>query len=692
MTTIRIEAEEMLLEGYRLESKQIASGGQLISLALGGSAETGTASFEFPGMEGYYQVVVGYFDEADGDSELSVSYSGSEIANWRLDQQLGSNLAKERTKTSRTIATDLLVRPGDLFEIRGSEDRGEPARVDYIEFIPVDKSNEPLNVVSANDSVNSSQAVPIKIEAEKMTLNGYRLESKQIASGGQLISLALGGSAETGTASFEFPGTEDYYQVVVGYFDEADGASQLSVSYSGSEIANWQLDQQLGSNLAKERTKTSRTIATDLLVKPGDLFEIRGSEDRGEPARVDYIEFIPVDKGHEPLNSGSGNDGVDYSQAVNGIFANLNEGKVLKPLFGTIDQPKILSIGDSITAGKHKVDPTPGAYRIKLWNNFVADGLNVNFVGSQYNGPTNLKDKEHEGHPGWTINQITALVDNGLLAKYQPDVVLLMIGTNDILRGDKTSTLKTELSQLIDQITGEQPNAHLLVSSIAPLDSSIKGKGRADIVKAYNDIIPQLVDQKAGQGQQITYVNAGGSLSLNDLVSDGVHPSAAGYNKLGKKWYDALVERETLIGIENIKGTAFNDRLTGDGNNNKLEGGDGSDTLTGGGGADSFIYENPNQGFDVITDFRGNDRFVISASGFGGGLVAGVALMETASATGTFVSGENPTTLGNSANFLYETDTGELRFDRDGIGSAIALTIATLSNLPFLSREQFTIV
>ena len=33
MTTIRIEAEEMLLEGYRLESKQIASGGQLISLA-----------------------------------------------------------------------------------------------------------------------------------------------------------------------------------------------------------------------------------------------------------------------------------------------------------------------------------------------------------------------------------------------------------------------------------------------------------------------------------------------------------------------------------------------------------------------------------------------------------------------------------------------------------------------------------
>ncbi len=343
----------------------------------------------------------------------------------------------------------------------------------------------------------------IRIEAEEMLLEGYRLESKQIASGGQLISLALGESAETGTASFEFPGTEGYYQVVVSYFDEADGDSELSVSYRGLGIANWRLDQQLGSNLAKERTKTSRTIATDLLVRPGDFFEIRGSEDRGEPARVDYIEFIPVDKGHEPLNSGSGNDSVDYSQAVNGIFANLNEGKVLKPLFGTIDQPKILSIGDSITAGEHKVDPTPGAYRIKLWNNFVADGLNVNFVGSQYNGPTNLKDKEHEGHPGWTINQITALVDNGLLANYQPDVVLLMIGTNDILRGDKTSTLKSELSQLIERITGELPNAHLLVSSIAPLDSSIKGRVRANKVKAYNNIISQLVDLGQLFGQPV---------------------------------------------------------------------------------------------------------------------------------------------------------------------------------------------
>ena len=552
----------------------------------------------------------------------------------------------------------------------------------------------------------------IIIEAEKMTLDGYRLESNPIASGGELISLSGGEATEIGTASFEFAGTEGYYEVVLGYFDEKDGASRLAITHP-SGTTNLQLDQQLGNNVADEQTKTSKTIATELWVNSGDLFTISGIEDRGEYARLDYIEFIHIDSsnlehtfidqtGNDTFNDGSGNDSVDYSQdsvdysqAVKGIIANLNEGKVLKPIFGTMEQPKLMAIGDSITAGEHQVEPIPGAYRINLWDNFVADGLNVDFVGSQSNGPTNM-DPNHEGHPGWTIDEISALVDtlvdNGLLATYRPDVVKLMIGTNDILHGDPTSTLETELSQLIDRITGELPNAHLLVSSIAPLEPAKRGNGRANIVEEYNELIPVLVEEKADQGQKITYVNGGGSLSLNDLVSDGIHPNAPGYDKLGDAFYNALVERDSLSGIANIKGTAFRDRLTGDINNNMLTGSVGADTMAGGGGADSFIYNNPTEGFDSIADFDMYDSFVISASGFGGGLVEGVNLSTTASATGVFVSSPTPISLGSSANFLYENDTGTLRFDPDGDGGITASTIAILSNLHNLSGEQFTIV
>ena len=528
----------------------------------------------------------------------------------------------------------------------------------------------------------------IRVEAEQMALNGYRLESNQIASGGQLISLLTRGRTRNkGTASFEFTGTGGYYQVVLGYFDESDGAGQLSINYP-SGTTTFKLDRQLGGRVASEETKVRRTIATKLWVESGDSFTITGNRNRGEFARVDYIDFIPINSS-DPANDGKT---ADYSQTDGGIIANLNKQKVLKPIFGTIEQAKIMAIGDSITDGTYPVDPTPGAYRIQLWNRFISDSLNVDFVGSKSNGPSILGDKHHEGHPGWTINQITTLVDNGLLFTYQPDVVLLMIGTNDILRNDNISTLKTELSQLIDKITTDLPNANLVVSSIAPLEPSIKGTGRANVVKAYNEVIPQLVKEKVAQGQQITYANAGGSLSLDDLVADGIHPNAAGYDKLGNAWYKNLVGRNNLKNVAHIKGTAFQDKLTGNANNNELTGGGGSDTLTGGGGADSFVYENPTQGSDSITDFSWDDEFIISASGFGGGLVAGVDLSETTSSTGTFVSSLTPVSLGNSANFLYETDTGILSFDPDGVGAIARSTLAVLSNLPALNSAQFTIV
>ena len=64
----------------------------------------------------------------------------------------------------------------------------------------------------------------------------------------------------------------------------------------------------------------------------------------------------------------------------------------------------------------------------------------------------------------------------------------------------------------------------------------------------------------------------------------------------------------------------------------------------------------------------------------------------TASATGTFVSSANPTSLGTSANLLYSTDTGVLSFDRDGTSTETAVVIAKLNGVPSLSVEQFTLI
>lgn len=394
--------------------------------------------------------------------------------------------------------------------------------------------------------------------------------------------------------------------------------------------------------------------------------------------------------GNDTLKGGRGNDTVDYAQANNGIVANLERGVVVSPLYGKATHFKVMPLGDSITAGKHNVNPTPGAYRNQLWADFSADDLSLNFVGSQSNGPNSLGDRNHEGHPGWRINRINDLFVNGSLDTYQSDVVLLGIGTNDT-RTRSLAQMKQDLNNLIDTITGHFPDTQLLVSSIPPIDSSVQGNTRANKGKDFNRLIPNIVRDRQNQGKKVDFVNVGGSLTVDDLVADGIHPNADGYNKMGDAWYNALVERDTLTGIENVTGTAYRDTLIGDGGANVLRGGGSKDILTGGGSSDTFVYKTADEGMDRITDFSANDRFKFSATGFGGGLVAGTELSTQAATTGVFVSGTNPTPLGTNANFLYSTNTGILSFDEDGTGSHSALNIANLTGVPSLRSSQISI-
>lgn len=568
----------------------------------------------------------------------------------------------------------------------------------------------------------------IRIEAEDMTLVGFRQEVNSAASGQSIISLVNGDVAETGFASFNFAGASGLYNVVVGYFDENDGVSQFEVRQKRTIVDAWSANQNLGSASANSQTRTLRTIATQLAISQGDKFYIKAVEDAGEPARIDFMNFVPVTPpatsaiingtsgndrlvgnarnntlngfagndilegrgGNNTLNGGIGLDTADYTYAFNGIIANLKDGTVLKPVFGNTT-PRIMPLGDSITAGEHNVEPTPGTYRIQLWKNLGADNLSVDFVGSQFNGPPSLGDKNHEGRGGWTIDQITSLVDRGIIKTYQPQMVLLMIGTNDVLRSNSLNTIAGDLSNLIDRISQDSSNTRIFVSSIAPIDPASKGTTRANLAKDFNALLPDFVKDKVAQGRKVTYVNAGGSLNLNDLVPDGVHPNVAGYNKIGDAWYDTLVKQDTLTGIENIIGSNFADKLVGDAGHNTLRGGLGRDTLTGGGGPDNFFYKDPREGGDLITDFGADDRLTFSSAGFGGGLVRGVKLSTTAADTGVFVSGTNPTPRGSSANFLYNTNTGVLRFDADGMGAGSATTVATLAGAPSLSATQFYI-
>ena len=144
-----IEAESMLLDTYRLEANSSASGGELISLVGGATFETGTASFSFTGESGQYDLVVGYYDENDGTSQLEIAQNDNLVDSWNLDRNLPGDLATAETATTRTVA-GIQVSQGDNFTITGRENAFEGARLDYVVFVPV--SSDP-SVLALNDSI-----------------------------------------------------------------------------------------------------------------------------------------------------------------------------------------------------------------------------------------------------------------------------------------------------------------------------------------------------------------------------------------------------------------------------------------------------------------------------------------------------------------------------------------------------------
>lgn len=199
---------------------------------------------------------------------------------------------------------------------------------------------------------------------------------------------------------------------------------------------------------------------------------------------------------------------------------------------------RVMPLGDSITAGVG----APGGYRVGLWKRLAAGRYTNDFVGSQFNGPGSLADHDHEGHPGWRIDQIDANI-TGWLRTYTPRSVLLHIGTNDISQNHDVAGAPARLSALIDHITAAAPNAEVVVAQIIPL-----GWASGDAaVRTFNNALPGIVRSKVNSGKHVHLVDLHSALTAADLT-DSVHPSAAGYDKMAAVWYKALLSIPGSIG------------------------------------------------------------------------------------------------------------------------------------------------
>jgi hypothetical protein len=163
----------------------------------------------------------------------------------------------------------------------------------YNQALSASEIRDDMNTPVASPAPSSGGSnTPITIEAESMTLTGYRVESNDDASGGRLISRRYAAAAPPGRAIATFSGAAGTYDVVVAYFDENDGRSQLAFAVNGVVRETWRAEEDLPSAGASAVTLTHRVVE-GVALAPGDVLRLEGTENEGEYARVDKIELIP---------------------------------------------------------------------------------------------------------------------------------------------------------------------------------------------------------------------------------------------------------------------------------------------------------------------------------------------------------------------------------------------------------------
>lgn len=250
--------------------------------------------------------------------------------------------------------------------------------------------------------------------------------------------------------------------------------------------------------------------------------------------------------GGAPSDGGTSAGGTDGSggDATGGTDGSGGEPGVNSPCPET-GACKILPLGDSITEGCCTFN---GGYRVELFKQAVLAGKDITFVGTQSNGPNMVEGKafpkNHQGHGGYKISGNMGIggdITNNALSMFQPHIVLLMIGTNDVNEGgSNVPDVLNRLDGLLDSITSKAPDTLLVVASIIPI-----GNGNNQKAISYNAGLKEAVEERAAAGKKILFVDNYKVIESQPnysqtVMAESLHPNDAGYKLLGQSFYDAI--------------------------------------------------------------------------------------------------------------------------------------------------------
>jgi acyl-CoA thioesterase I len=185
----------------------------------------------------------------------------------------------------------------------------------------------------------------------------------------------------------------------------------------------------------------------------------------------------------------------------------------------------VVAFGDSLYAG-YRLGPNEGLAP-QLQAALKAKGINARVHNAGVSGDTSAAG----------TGRLTFVLDN---LEKKPDVVVLGLGGNDMLRGIKPGETRANLIAMLDELKNRDIDVVITGMLAAP-------NLGPDYARAFNPIYPELANRYDASLLPFILdgvVNSGGDLMLDD----GIHPNARGVVRIVET-LAPLVERK----LKNIK-------------------------------------------------------------------------------------------------------------------------------------------
>jgi lysophospholipase L1-like esterase len=204
-------------------------------------------------------------------------------------------------------------------------------------------------------------------------------------------------------------------------------------------------------------------------------------------------------------------------------------------LFNTavLAEIRVACVGDSITAGWKLKEADK--YVTKL-GGLLGAGYQVENFGHSAYSMLRIADKSY-----WDSPMFQAAQD------FQPDVVTIMLGTNDAHPNYWPQYEAQYYTDYLDMIAVFEalPSSPVVIVLGLPY---LKPGGRYDGVVALNGLLPGIAAEAGVEFVEIWDMLVGSGLSSNQLMKDPIHPSAAAHTIIAETVYPVVAAIGSICG------------------------------------------------------------------------------------------------------------------------------------------------